>query len=133
MTFLTFAEKCGGLGASALAGGSAAAANKRSFIKEASAIVPRPVPHSRKKCRRVITLRISELCAPTSAISRCCLSTMKESVMLLLSRQSPLITRHPLLLCYRLVQVQQHIRNDGPGSFFPHWSAFGPWQVTHQG
>src|SRR5262245_50332282 len=112
MMFLTFAEKCGDLGASALAGGCAAAANKRSFTKDASAIVPRPVRHSLKKCRRVIAAKVSNLSFRLS---------------------SSLITCHSSLLCNRLVQVQQHIRNNGPGSFFPDWSALGPWQVTHQG
>jgi len=49
------------LGAVALSGVSVAPANSRSLTSDASAIVPKPVPHSLKKWRRVIAARISEL------------------------------------------------------------------------
>jgi hypothetical protein len=60
MTFLALGLKCGALGPSGSAdSGLGEAANRSSFMSDASAIVPRPVTESLKICRRVLTLRIS--------------------------------------------------------------------------
>src|SRR6185436_17017691 len=111
MMFLTFGEKCGDLGASAFSGVSAAPANSRSLTSDASAMVPKPVPHSLKKCRRVIAAKISELnLLFFSSLITCCSS----------------------LLSNRLIQIQQNIRKHGPGRFLPNRAAFGPGEVAHQ-
>src|SRR5437773_10613002 len=58
MTRLARAGNIGGLGASGLAAGCAigSPANRFSFISDASAITPMPVPQLRKNCRRVMDL-----------------------------------------------------------------------------